>query len=278
VGNDPRGESERQGSVKVHPICFKSSIITQFMEFKFKCPHCGQNLSADTAEAGLTGSCPSCTREFSVPVAFTPPSKWRRWRVFSAVPVGLILLYAVWMTFGKYLFPKHVSEPPGFSVKESRSSKSTKSAAPVDDRLIVKGLWLGMDVDEALAAIIEQGEGRISSELATPASEKGFDLLYKGPRDQRGYRYGGIRIDPQTRAVTAFFFEDRMTDFLFNATDLTPREFAQKFMDAYGISQMAPTMAWGQQAWRYESPRGWTLLITVKKTVDVSRTPERKFN
>jgi hypothetical protein len=250
------------------------------MELKFVCPHCGQSLSADSAESGLTGNCPSCAREFTVPAAPKPPRKRPLGQILVAIPIGLIVLSGLWMTLGKHLLPKSapVDLPMPARLEPHQASPTPAAPRVRDDRLIVKGLSLGMDVDEALAAIIEQGEGRISSEVATPASEKGYDLLYKGPRDKRGSRYGGIRIDPETRAVTAFFFEDRMTDFLFNASDLTPKEFAQKFMDAYDIPKMTPTMAWGQQAWRYESPRGWTLLITTKKTVDVSKTPDRKFN
>ena len=43
------------------------------MTFKFSCPHCSQNISADSGDAGLNSECPSCNQPIIVP-KFQPPS------------------------------------------------------------------------------------------------------------------------------------------------------------------------------------------------------------
>ena len=41
------------------------------MQFKFACPHCDQRISADVKDAGVHGTCPTCSATFQVP---NPPS------------------------------------------------------------------------------------------------------------------------------------------------------------------------------------------------------------
>ena len=46
------------------------------MTFTFECPHCGQHISATSADSGITASCPNCTTDFTVPADpdSTPPT------------------------------------------------------------------------------------------------------------------------------------------------------------------------------------------------------------
>ena len=153
--------------------------------------------------------------------------------------------------------------------------------------LVVKGIYIGMDGDAAAEEITKQGNGRIETYAITPdnwnkylgdVEKTGFNIGFRSHPDDDVRRYGAIWTDADTGKVTLFFFEDELSDFLFNSADMSASEFAQSFIDSYDVPKLAPSEFSGHSGWKYDSPEGWTLRIMTDKTVDVSTTPKRGFN
>jgi hypothetical protein len=137
-----------------------------------------------------------------------------------------------------------------------------------------------MDGQAAAKAIVEAGRGNITIRPAALPGERGFDILFHSPGSapEAMENGGGIHTDTKDGTVREFFFLGPLTDYLFNTTDLTAEEFAQKFIDAYSIPNLHVVTFQGKQEWRYESPQGWSLAITQHKQVNVWVTSTRAFN
>ncbi|MEZ0257649.1 MAG: hypothetical protein ACAI37_20365 [Chthoniobacter sp.] len=154
-------------------------------------------------------------------------------------------------------------------------------AAPKSDgKLVIKGLYVGMDGDEAIKTIMEAAEGNIGTRPTSDPGAKGVDLLFHDPRwksDAKQYA-GGIHIDAKEGYVREFYFLGPLADYLFKTNDLTPEEFAQKFINAYNVPSLHVVTFQGKREWRYESPRGWSLAITQQKQVNVWMTTAPSFN
>lgn len=143
-------------------------------------------------------------------------------------------------------------------------------------KLVVKGLFLGMHLNDCYAALQSHlGEDTFLLR-ATARVDKSkvpvLKILRKG-----GSRVGEIRADPETETVQEFVFWPRLSDYLFNSADLGADEFAQKFIDNYKVPKLKPSRREKQNVWLYEDPEGWELVITPDKTVAVSSSKERKF-
>jgi transcription elongation factor Elf1 len=46
--------------------------LSQFMEFKFSCPHCNQHISVNMDMVGIQAPCPGCQQQIIVPA---PPAQ-----------------------------------------------------------------------------------------------------------------------------------------------------------------------------------------------------------
>jgi hypothetical protein len=149
------------------------------------------------------------------------------------------------------------------------------------ETLIIKGLYVGMDGQEAVKAILEVGKGNISLRPTSDPGAKGFDLLFHSPGtaepDVKQYA-GGIHVDAKEGYVREFYFLEPLSDYLFNTQELTAEEFAQKFINAYHVPSLQVVTFQGKQEWRHESSQGWSLAITQHKQVNVWLTAVRSFN
>ncbi len=144
--------------------------------------------------------------------------------------------------------------------------------------LMVKGLLIGMDGTEAAKTLLEQGEGKLGLIATTVPNETGYEIcrVSNGHRVSQGI--GHLRFDPQDSTLTRFVFYGNLSDLLFNTADQGAEEFAQTFINAYGVRTIKPTAIGGHRCWAYDSPQGWTLRIFTDKTIEVLRTPERTFD
>jgi hypothetical protein len=150
----------------------------------------------------------------------------------------------------------------------------------IEEKLIVKGLYVGMDGEEAIKTIIAAAEGNVGTRPTSDPGAKGVDLLFRNPRwksDEKQYA-GGIHVDAKEGYVREYFFLGPLSDYLFGTGDLTAEEFAQKFIDAYKVPSLHVVTFQGKQEWRYESPHGWSLSITQRKQVNVWITTATSFN
>jgi len=132
-----------------------------------------------------------------------------------------------------------------------------------------------MNGEEASDAILSQGNGKLKI-YPPPQGGVWYNILLQY---QSGHVEGGaIAIDRKTRTVTEYYFLPRLADFLFNTRDLSPKDFAQSLINAYGIPSLEPTLVDGERAWRHESSQGWTILVGADKGLRVFVSPARKFD
>jgi len=69
------------------------------MEFKFECPHCGQRIAADEAEAGNSGACPTCMKPITIPlIALAPDQAVKALMEESELTVQSIPRVSMWKT------------------------------------------------------------------------------------------------------------------------------------------------------------------------------------
>ena len=144
--------------------------------------------------------------------------------------------------------------------------------------LMVKGLLIGMDGAEAAKTLLEQGEGKLGLIATTPPNETGYEICRVSGGRRVSQTIGHLRFDPKDGTLTRFVFYGNLSDLLFNTADQGAEEFAQTFINAYGVRTIKPTAVGGHQCWAHDSPQGWTLRIFTDKTIEVLRTPERSFN
>jgi hypothetical protein len=174
------------------------------------------------------------------------------------------------------------SNTTGSSSSRDHSTNSSHKAPGFS----IKGLYLGMSKDDAVNIIKSLCAGRVEvndqkfMELNGGHGKcDGLQILLK---DKDGNQVmggvGGLLLDPKGRTVECFFFEQGLTDYLFNTGDLTAKEFAQQFINSYDVPTLAPSNFSNRQCWAYTSPEGWTVRLSDDKLVSVSRTPRRKFD
>ena len=144
--------------------------------------------------------------------------------------------------------------------------------------LKVKGLYLGMNIDDAYKVL--------SDKLV-----QGIEILQEAPGSPRAiyYLYEGMPIpivtsDIKNRVTTMLLPED-IVDKLFNTTGLPAEDFAKKFVESYHISKMEPFSEMMNNSlvtgWRFISPEGFSLIITTQKTIllkEIAKSSETKFD
>lgn len=111
--------------------------------------------------------------------------------------------------------------------------------------LMVKGLLIGMDGAEAAKTLLEQGQGKLGLIATTVPKENGYEIcmVSNGHRVSQGI--GHLRFDPKDGTLTRFVFYGKLSDLLFNTADQGAEEFAQTFINAYGVRTIKPTAVGG---------------------------------
>jgi len=164
----------------------------------------------------------------------------------------------------------------------------------------IKGIALGDSPDQvkqALAALVPESCDKCLIQTPEVSTSTGLD-----PRTRTVIVVNRpMAINPSLNASIASFefdgeqrlivldisgglagFDAGWVDQLFNATNMTLQEFAQTFIDTYGIPKLDPTED-GQGLTYRDSEQGWQLMIGKDKTlilkiVETSKQQAKSFN
>ena len=178
-------------------------------------------------------------------------------------------------------------ESGGFSSWWRRSAGASKK-----DALVIKGLYIGMSIEDAHAQLselfrkttwtvhdvehLDSGSWYVSAVAYT-----NYD---SAPRVQ-------LWADSTTREVKQLLMDSECVDILFNVSDMDAEAFVQEFLNNYGIPSMevnvdSDLMRLGLAGepvitWQYRDPRGFLIGITKNKQLELQRiasSAERKFD
>lgn len=138
----------------------------------------------------------------------------------------------------------------------------------------VKGFYIGMPIQEAQAKLKEVvvpywpvigGEGPekfLVIETESDGTKKIASLVFNVTADAEG-------------KVTSFVFSSALNKDIFNARDMTPEQFCEQFVKAYGIPNMEPV----DGGWIYNSDNGVLVIVRTDKSIMLKAVPsasERK--
>jgi hypothetical protein len=172
------------------------------------------------------------------------------------------------------------------------SAQSTTDEKP----LIIKGISLGMDINEArmkmesllvkdwrvslvgktedVLADYRNGDNNVfkmqvnwhrssSYKYDIPDSkligEMGFAI-----QDKNNYYSGYISAD-KTNKVTRISFSGKLTNYIFSASSIEVHDFVEQFRESYNL----PEFNWIVGGWVYTSPKGYTLTIRTDKFLEI---------
>jgi hypothetical protein len=168
--------------------------------------------------------------------------------------------------------------------------------------LIIKGLYIGMDVNDArkitegllgkewtvslvgdsmkvledyrFGAIEIFGKKLDMLSIYTPQAmigERGFAIISNSASDYNSYE-GFIGADQNNR-VTRISFSKKITNFLFSASKIDAEDFAPSFWKYYNM----PEFGWIPYGWAYTSPNGYTVTIKTDKLIDIKKEDMAKI-
>lgn len=174
--------------------------------------------------------------------------------------------------------------------KVKEASQKVAKVAKADPKVLkVKGLWLGMNIDE-VPAILKKQLPKWSVSGVKDLS-KGYyyipglisGLIEPGSRfivEVGGeIEMGAHVVADKDKKVSGFMFGYAVDD-LFNSADMDAKSFAQKFVSSYNIPKMKPSS--DMQSWEYTSPDGFKVSINTKfkflTIAKVASERERQFN
>jgi hypothetical protein len=167
---------------------------------------------------------------------------------------------------------------------------SVNFALAQEKPLIIKGLYIGMNVNDA-RNIMEQllgkdwkispvsdtksilrdyrfGEAKLfgKKEFMTPVDpiddEYGFVII-----DHYDSYEGFIGADKGTGKVIRLSFSGKITDIIFSTSKITAEDFAPSFWNNYNM----PEFSWVAHGWLYASPKGYTVIIMNDKLLDIKK-------
>lgn len=164
----------------------------------------------------------------------------------------------------------------------------------IEKPVIIKGLCLGMDIDEA-RKIAEQlfskdwtvspvgltdkiaydyrfvggeekifgGKGMQAYSLPSIIGDKGFAIQNKASQSFQGY----ISTDKSSNKVTRISLGGKLVDYIFSSENLSGWDFQEQFRKSYNL----PDLNWIPYGWAYFSDKGYTLRIMTDKLVDLEQ-------
>lgn len=142
---------------------------------------------------------------------------------------------------------------------------------PDQSDIKVKGMYIGMPIEQSLVCLKEAIKGTSAESwtehLKIEKQDNGTSkiLLING----FGMPLVIVTSDAQGK-VDLYALEYVAVNAMFNATDLSLNEFAQLFIDAYGIPELKPDE--NHENLVYTSPNGVKVAITKDKGVVVQKT------
>ncbi len=155
--------------------------------------------------------------------------------------------------------------------KKDSASTQVRLEANSAGKLVVKGLFIGMQLDDCYVAI-EPHAGK-----GLYIARAGEDILniYLGAR--KGIA-GQIFANKATKEVTWIHFSRPLCNYLFGSSDMNLKEFAQTFIDNYDIPELNPSVWRGEQTlFHDDDDEGSTIRITDRRDLYIYKSVERKF-
>lgn len=156
--------------------------------------------------------------------------------------------------------------------KAKEAAQEVAKAAKAEPKVLkVKGLYLGMNIDEVPAILKNLLPKHEVSQV-------------KGDRHEYVVKIdaglGGAIIANKDKKVEVMSFSRAIVDDLFNSADMDAKSYAEKFMSSYNIPNMEPVP--GKDWWQYTSPDGFKVSINAKYKITtiekIAKEAERKFN
>ena len=126
--------------------------------------------------------------------------------------------------------------------------------------IVVKGVYIGMDVQEAAK--------QIKTKLPEGWELSGPDKDDEGPGGYAITVYlwigaalpGGVIIADAEGKVTTIKLTTMLVDDMFQAENMEASEFAKKFAESYKIPSLEPKDSW--DGWYYTSPEGYNVTVS----------------
>jgi len=157
--------------------------------------------------------------------------------------------------------------------------------------LIVKGLYIGMDVNEA-RNIIEKLLGKewkitpIGDSMTVLQDYRFGETKIFGTKDNlsifrgsivgdRGFAiifkiydsYEGFISSDKNNKVTRISFSGQIANLLFSSSNINAEDYATSFWKNYNM----PDFNWIIAGWTYTSPNGYTIIIKTDKFIDIKK-------
>jgi hypothetical protein len=161
------------------------------------------------------------------------------------------------------------------------------NAKPNEKPIVLKGLSLGMDINEARKIcanllsknwnisqigarekLMEDYNDSFRREKMPAVGMRGFLIKNKG-----GYidGYGFISEDGLGK-VTQITFSGELTNDIFSVQNTETDQFVSDFIDNFGL----PELQWIKHGWSYKSAKGYELMITNEKAMDIKKSDAGK--
>jgi hypothetical protein len=143
--------------------------------------------------------------------------------------------------------------------------------------VVVKGVYIGMDVQEAAKQIktkLPEGWGLSGPHKADEGpggyaiTDKGFYVWIGGALPV------GVIIADAEGKVTTIKLTTMLVNEMFQAENMEASEFAKKFAEAYKIPSLEPTDSW--DGWYYTSPEGYKVTVSDEKDIFIEKTLSAK--
>ena len=187
------------------------------------------------------------------------------------------------------------------------NAQQSGTANNAEKQIIIKGLYIGMDIDEA-KKIVEQlvgkdwtvspvdltrkvvvdyrfvggeesifgGEGIRGFSYPPITGDRGFAIQKKKSQSYQGY----ISTDISGNKVTRISLGGKLVDYILTAKEIDVEVFVQEFTKNYNL----PELNWIPYGWIYTNEKkGYTLKIMIDKLIDLKKdqdknNPKTKFN
>lgn len=153
------------------------------------------------------------------------------------------------------------------------------SQANSPDVLKVKGLYIGMNIDEACKVICQLLND--SSYTVREAPVLGSTYAVMNSDSLSGLTTVWVTAGPD-RIVNSIHISQYIVDKLFNSKGIESKDFVQEFISSYHIPTMEPKYDEnGSFFWQFISTNGYKLTIDNNKNIVIVAVPkqgERKFN
>jgi hypothetical protein len=133
------------------------------------------------------------------------------------------------------------------------------------EQLKVKGIYMGMDIDEAKKICRKYMDQTMTFEELTPDKHVIF---------QQGSRMGVLGTDAENKLVMIALGRP-ILDNMFKAEGMPIKDFAVQFVSAYKITSMKAFKEQGDRGWRFTSPHGYKVEIYRNGQLSIEKVAKR---